>query len=270
MEKLGVTTEIIKKLAGTRCVLIGFDSVKSNRLAQVLDRAQAFSRALTSDEVSTGAVGLDHFDVVILDARLEPEGCPWLRDKAFDRNKPLLLIGSSESFLSWAPIIQEYASDFLVSPWTPEAACLRIYQLLSSNQRRNKPAPAAAAVVKGPPNILVADDDLTTVVLVKAAIEGNEMTCQVAGDGEEALEMARAQRPDAIILDVNMPVLDGYEVLASLKNDQKTSSIPTILLTSYQQEINVLRGFSLGAADYIVKPFNPIEMVARLKRLLPK
>jgi CheY-like chemotaxis protein len=263
-----MTTDIIKKLAGIRCVLIGFEPASAERIAQVLDKSQAFSRVLKPSEIEAGGERVHPFDVVILDASLGPETFPWLTAGSFDRDKPLLLIGPSESLLSWAPITQDYASDFLLAPWSPEEVCLRLYQLLSDNRRRGVAARQSAA--KGPPSVLIADDDLTTVVLVKAAIEGNDMKCRVASDGQEALEMAREQHPDAIILDVNMPVLDGYEVLASLKNDQKTSSIPTILLTSYQQEINILRGFSLGAADYIVKPFNPIEMVARLKRLLPK
>jgi len=263
-----MTTEIVKKLAGSRCILIGFDSAKAEQIAQVLDKAQAFSRVLKMAEIEMIGEKVHSFDVVILDASLGPEALLWLGSGGFDKDKPLLLIGSSDSFLSWTPVVQNYTSDFLLAPWTPEEICLRLYHLLSDNRRRNDSSRPTAA--KGPPNILIADDDLTTVVLVKAAIEGSDMHCRVAADGQEALEMAREQHPDAIILDVNMPVLDGYEVLASLKNDQKTSSIPTILLTSYQQEINVLRGFSLGAADYIVKPFNPIEMMARLKRLLPK
>jgi CheY-like chemotaxis protein len=268
MEKPSIMAEIVKKLAGNRCVLIGFDPTRAGQIAQVLDKAQTFSRVLKPAEIEATGEGVHRFDVVILNAGLGPEAFPWLGSGAFDRTKPLLLIGSSESFSSWTPVVQEYTSDFLLAPCSSEEVCLRLYQLLSDNRQRSD-SPRRAAP-KGPPSILVADDDLTTVVLVKAAIEGNDMHCHVASDGREALEMARERHPDAIILDVNMPALDGYEVLASLKNDQKTSSIPTILLTSYQQEINVLRGFSLGAADYIVKPFNPIEMVARLKRLLPK
>lgn len=267
MEISSMTTEFIKKLAGNRCLLIGFDSAEAGRIAQALDQAQAFSRVLKPSDVQADGGGLPPFDVLILNATLGPDAFPWLGSETFSKDRPLLLVGSSRLLMAWTVKVADFASDFLLDPWSPEEVCLRVYQLLSSNKQRNS---APQPDTKKTPSILIADDDLTTIVLVKAAIEGSDMNCQVATDGQEALEMTREHHPNAIILDVNMPGLDGYEVLASLKNDQKTSAIPTILLTSYQQEVDILRGFSLGADDYIVKPFNPIEMVARLRRLLPK
>jgi len=92
------------------------------------------------------------------------------------------------------------------------------------------------------------------------------MQCRVAANGTEALEEIRAHRPHAAVLDVNMPGMDGFEVLATIRAEK--IPVRVILLTARQQEQDVLRGFSLGADDYIVKPFSPMELVARLKRLL--
>jgi len=69
---------------------------------------------------------------------------------------------------------------------------------------------------------------------------------------------------------VNMPYIDGFEVLSTLRNDPETAHIPIMMLTSVQQESDIVRGFGLGADDYVVKPFNPMELLARIKRLLRK
>ena len=67
-----------------------------------------------------------------------------------------------------------------------------------------------------------------------------------------------------------MPQFDGFEVLAAIKQAPATADVPVVLLSARQQEIDILRGFSLGADDYVVKPFNPVELIARVKRLLHK
>jgi len=73
-----------------------------------------------------------------------------------------------------------------------------------------------------------------------------------------------------VILDVNMPGIDGFEVLANLRADDLAARIPVVLLTARQQEADVLKGFSYGASDYITKPFNPMEVTARIARYLPR
>jgi DNA-binding response OmpR family regulator len=78
--------------------------------------------------------------------------------------------------------------------------------------------------------------------------------------------MLREYRPHAAVLDVNMPGMDGFEVLTAIRRE--AIPVRVILLTARHTESDILRGFSLGADDYMIKPFNPMELVARLKRLL--
>lgn len=144
-----------------------------------------------------------------------------------------------------------------------------------------RPAAAAApAVDPGPEpgprpgpvrgrDVVLADDDPTVVAIVRATLENDGWRCHVAENGVEALALARRVRPAAVIVDVNMPGRDGFEVLAELRGRRDTRDVPVLLLTARHQEIDVLRGFDLGAADYVVKPFNPLELAARLKRLAP-
>ena len=116
----------------------------------------------------------------------------------------------------------------------------------------------------------VADDDSTIRALVEAAVGNAGFECRVATDGAAALEMIRSWHPDMAVLDVNMPNRSGFEVLSALRNDPLTREIRVILLTARQQETDIIRGFGLGADDYVIKPFSPMELVARMKRLLGK
>jgi DNA-binding response OmpR family regulator len=114
--------------------------------------------------------------------------------------------------------------------------------------------------------VLIADDDPTVLALVGASLKNFGMDCQTASDGRSAVDAIRRERPHAAILDVNMPGMDGYQVLAAIRSEKLP--VRVLLLTARQQEQDILRGFTLGADDYLVKPFNPMELVARLKRLL--
>lgn len=116
--------------------------------------------------------------------------------------------------------------------------------------------------------ILVCDDDplLLDLVVYRLTSRGYEVIS--ARDGGEALALLQGGRPDAIILDAMMPVIDGYEVLRRVRENANLSAVPVIMLTARKQERDILEALELGANDFIVKPFIPEELVARLGRLL--
>jgi DNA-binding response OmpR family regulator len=118
------------------------------------------------------------------------------------------------------------------------------------------------------PTILVADDedDLRELVTYRLTRSGYEVIGAV--DGEEALRLASERAPDLMVLDVMMPKLDGYEVTRRIRAEESLRSIPVILLTARSQETDVQRGFEVGADDYLKKPFNPDELVARVRAVL--
>jgi DNA-binding response OmpR family regulator len=116
--------------------------------------------------------------------------------------------------------------------------------------------------------ILVADDDPLLVELIEFKLTSRGYDVLTASDGEAALASCIAQRPDLLVLDAMMPVLDGYEVLRRLREDGRTRSIPVIMLTARRKESDVLSGLALGARDYLVKPFIPEELVARIGKVL--
>jgi DNA-binding response OmpR family regulator len=87
-------------------------------------------------------------------------------------------------------------------------------------------------------------------------------------DGQEAFELATERTPDLMVLDVMMPRLDGYELTRRVREQDSLRSVPVILLTARSQETDVGRGFDVGADDYLKKPFNPDELVARVRAVL--
>jgi DNA-binding response OmpR family regulator len=120
------------------------------------------------------------------------------------------------------------------------------------------------------PRVVIADDDDDIRRLVQLTVANAGCDVTSAPDGESALEAVRAVLPDLVILDVLMPRMDGWEVAKELKRDPKTAGIPIMFLTSKGQEHDVLEGFEAGGADYVVKPFSPRELQARVRSVLAK
>jgi len=113
--------------------------------------------------------------------------------------------------------------------------------------------------------ILVVDDELKIVRLVRAYLEGAGFRVVVAYDGQEALAVFRHERPDLVILDLNLPGMDGLDVCRAIR---QRSDVPIIMLTARIEEVDRLIGLELGADDYVVKPFSPREVVARVRAVL--
>jgi DNA-binding response OmpR family regulator len=116
--------------------------------------------------------------------------------------------------------------------------------------------------------ILVAEDDPITRRFVASLLEERGYEVLVAEDGEHAVAIASAARPDLIVSDLVMPYRDGYEVLRAIRNDENLSRIPVLILSMRDKEEDIVRGFEQGADEYVVKPFNARELVARVRRLL--
>lgn len=116
--------------------------------------------------------------------------------------------------------------------------------------------------------ILIADDDDLMLELLQFKLEINDHTVMTAADGEMALKLAVAVRPDLIILDAMMPVLDGFVVLQRLKVAPETAQIPVVMLTARKHESDVVNGLRLGAREYLVKPFLPEELLTRIENIL--
>jgi len=116
--------------------------------------------------------------------------------------------------------------------------------------------------------LLVVDDEKDMLELVRYKFEQEGFSVVSTDSGERALDLAKKEAPSAVVLDIMMPGLDGLEVLKRLRGDQRTESIPIIFLTAKAGEADRVVGLELGADDYVVKPFSPRELVARVKAVL--
>jgi two-component system cell cycle response regulator len=118
------------------------------------------------------------------------------------------------------------------------------------------------------PLVLIADDSAVIRALLRGQLEkqGNEVVD--AADGAQALQACRERKPDVILLDVDMPVLDGHDALAALKADANLADIPVVFLTARTETSDVVEGLRLGAHDYLRKPFESAELLARVRAAL--
>ncbi len=116
--------------------------------------------------------------------------------------------------------------------------------------------------------ILIVDDNMDNVELLRKRMRAVGYETIEGYDGEQAVTMTREQHPDLVLLDVMMPKLDGFEVCEILKKDETTRHIPVLMLTAKREIPDKVKGFDLGADDYVTKPFNFQELLARVKSLL--
>lgn len=179
---------------------------------------------------------------------------------------PAVFVGSRSSLLSFSKLPAR-ANDFVIAPWEAEEVLVRVSRLLASVV---PPLPTGdpTHMRERRSRVLIADDDPAIVSIVSEVLQQAAMDCDLARSGKHALEMVHRRPPDAIVLDVNMRDLDGFEVLKKLRSNSVTKEIPVLLLTARRDETDITLGLSSGANDYVVKPFNPLELARRVNKMI--
>ena len=117
-------------------------------------------------------------------------------------------------------------------------------------------------------SVLVVDDHPATLELVKSALESLGMEVQTAGNGAECLLAVEDERPDLVILDVMMPVMDGFQTLQVLQQSPDSKDIPVIMLTARSDDADIAYGWRWGVTSYLTKPFSVEHLVALVRRVL--
>jgi CheY-like chemotaxis protein len=175
-----------------------------------------------------------------------------------------LIVGDRAALNAVALWTHGGAREFIPTPWKADdtiwRAAMLLVRLEANKARRGKKT--------GRKLVVIGDADTASSTLLHAVLAQEGISCHAAENGVDALALAKSKQADAVIVDVSLPGLDGFQVLAELKRDPAMKQTVTILLTARQAEADVLRGFGLGADDYITKPFSPMEVTARLKRFL--
>ena len=118
--------------------------------------------------------------------------------------------------------------------------------------------------------ILVVDDDPTMVKLINVNLKLNNYSVVEATSGEQALDVLNSDPLDLVVLDIMMPGVDGWEVLKRIRGNPETQEMPVILVTAKTQDSDVIRGWELGADEYVIKPFNPLLLVEVIKMVLDR
>ena len=251
-----------RSLSGKRIALVGPSEGAMKEYIRVITDADGFTRFLSPQNVEPSAEVFKPFELILLDIQ-SAIGTEWMEPKSLvSVRERCIAIGPFPEVLRLvcepAPEFREYWP----SSAPPEEVLLRcVLALRGRADSVPRHFPASSTVV-------LADDDTSVTAIVRRALERNGMNCEVASTGRDALALITRVKPCAAIVDIHMPTINGFELLSHIKSDAELSQTRVILLTGCEQEADVIRGFTLGADDYVCKPFNPMELTIRLMRVI--
>jgi CheY-like chemotaxis protein/HPt (histidine-containing phosphotransfer) domain-containing protein len=252
-----VAPEISAVLAGCRVALVGFDPAETARIAGILRRVGSLSTPFEENWLSgTGQLG----DALLLKlASVKP---PALRAAAAS-NTPVLAVAPAASVLEGLRGAYRWPHDLLPDPWSECELLIRLFRLV---------APARTVTPRAPlrpqPLILIADDDPSWIALLESTLRMHGLASRTSPDGVTTLHLVRQLQPDLLVLDVKMPRMNGFEVLATIRRDPQLEDLPVALLTGCDEAEDVTQASDLRANDYVVKTASPTVLLNRIKRLL--
>jgi DNA-binding response OmpR family regulator len=261
---------IVKQLVRRRIALVAFTGEELDNACAVLESSGALPYLFDAQEpVDSDAIS--YCAAVVVSVCPETLASPWLGpDSTGMPRQPRVHVGGRNELLALGPEAQARAVEFLMDGWQKEEFVMRLSMAIS---RAQAAAAELSQASSGPPcaeisrpEVMVADDDPNVAAVVTRALECSDVEVRTVSNGADALRLIREHPPHVAVLDVNMPGINGFELLAAIRQDKLPVRI--VMLTARQQEKDIVRGFELGADDYVVKPFNPLELVARVKRLL--
>ena len=251
-----VTAEIQAVLAGRRVGVLGLHAGQAVRASQALSSVGALSV-----ETDSPVSGRESYDALI--AGLAAVEDPRIAHACWQSHLPILVTGSGASLAQGAAAAYSWACELLAEPWSEPELLLRVFRLLAPAALRPKHYSARPA-----PLVLVADDDSSLLSLLVAILKGHGTACYVAKNGLQALQLTRELIPNLLVLDIDMPVMNGFEVLETIRREPGLESVLVTLLTGCDHPDDVRRGGALGANDYLVKPVHPVMLANRIKRLM--
>ncbi|HEY6959431.1 MAG TPA: response regulator [Candidatus Limnocylindria bacterium] len=248
--------------------------------ANNLDVAQRIIRAAGHEALAAmdGQAGIDTAraerpDAILVDLLL-PRVDGWtvtktLREEEWAKTIPIVAVSALAMQQDRQRAIDAGCDDFLSKPYAPAELRAILNRFLPMA------APKAAAAAKAAPKVaptserlgtvLVVDDEPMNVELLARRLEAMGAVALKASSGDEALATCERELPDLILLDVMMPGMDGYEVCRKLKSNERTEQIPVIFVTARDRAEDLAKGFAAGGVDYVPKPFEPVELTARVR-----
>jgi DNA-binding response OmpR family regulator len=258
---------IEQSLAGKRFGLMGFEPAEADSIIAVLKTVRGIGSVVGWAPNVPGLNSLSRFDACIINtSAIGSREQPAPIETIARSRRPALIIGTLEELMMHSDAVTDLNRDFVVRPFKPEELLLRASRILRFAETAELEIQSSTR--NSMRHILLADDDATTIIMISAILKHFGFECEIAHDGVQALDIARKKKPDLVLLDVSMPKMNGFEALAALRKDSATRDMPVVLVSAHRDETDVVKGFSLGANDYITKPFTPGELMARINRVL--
>jgi CheY-like chemotaxis protein len=262
---LPVPQPLIDTLSGKRIAMVGMPVNEAQRLAAALERALA-KPLIYEFPLSPDGPPVEPCDLAVIYVRPGTAPWEWRNSLAGAMDQlPMVFVGRREDLSALDKTVQALATGILMDSWQAEEALVRISLALSPSRTVQAQAANGAEAPGSRLRVLIAGNDPTVVALARAAFENCGVDYQTASDGASALEAATCWLPDAMVLDVSIPGMDGYQVLSVIR--AKGLPVRVLVLAARQQQGDLVGGATLGAGDFLFKPFSPMELVARLKRL---
>jgi CheY-like chemotaxis protein len=264
-------TLLKQNLTGKKILLVDDNPVNIELLAQTLQ-----SENLEIFTATNGKVGLEVThkytpDLILLDIAMpEMDGfemCRRLKGNDETRDIPVIFVSAKADREEIEEGFSLGCEEYITKPFQLKAVCSRIRaHLILGNQKKNKTLkpeedPSSTTGMK----VLIVDDNHFNIDVLRETLESFDLEISIATNGKIAVDVVPRLLPDLILLDIMMPEMNGYEVCRSLKANPLTENIPIIFVTAKSQPEDIQSGFSLGCVDYILKPFNHMEVQARVK-----
>ena len=211
-------------------------------------------------------------DLIILDLFL-PDGdgreiLRLLRSEPATSSVPVVILSGEVAERAQAECLAIGANAFVEKPFDAGEFATLVRELIGGDAPLTAAAAPSTARRGGTPRVLIAEDDTLPASLARDRLERDGFDVTLAVNGLEALRCAEEEVFDLVILDVKMPYIDGFQLLAELRSRERYEEVPVVILTAMGSEHSVVRAFELGASDYVLKPFSPTELTVRVERLL--
>lgn len=259
-------------------ILIIDDDADITRLlhAMVSQQCAGHQVVVTGSEAEAAPwINMRDFDLIVLDLLLpDCDGRHLLHQlrEGRHRHTPVFVLSGIDKPAIRDECLALGATRFYAKPFNPAAIAEAIATEANSGYRVTPvptaiPQPAAAAAKPALP-VLLAEDDELLVSVIRHRLLREGLQVEHVNNGAAALAALQHQSFSLVILDVKMPMMDGFEVLTHLRQQHSKSELPVIMLTAMGSEKDVVRGYELGANDYVLKPFSPVELMARVKSQL--
>lgn len=262
---LSVLRGIAAAAPGRRVLVIDDDPEMQLLLRAVLARVGVQVEVAENAAQAQERVRREGFDLILLDLLLpDADGRKVLltiRDSAPNLATPVFVLSAKTGQQARTECLALGANSFIEKPFDPEALAAEVAAQLSHEV-------SSPPKQTGGQRILVVEDDELVASIIKHRLEREGFTLHHYADGESALEAITRADFGLAIIDVKLPGLDGFELLERLRANAATAQVPVIMLTALGSERDVVHGLELGANDYMVKPFSPVELMARVHRLL--